>query len=196
MATIPSSGSSVFSGTATSKQTIDSVIFLNISGVLFDNCQDGSVYKKAKELFPQLNERQMSSYHLDRAATHLFNVTAISNLDALLKKVKNSAIVLCSNWASKRTVEQLQEIFQIHAFSRSIIDKVQEYDDYKSLLKGRAKEIAFWLEKHPECKHFVILDDYDEWLEQGFPHNYVEIDIRKLLTQDDVQKAETILSQP
>jgi Leucine-rich repeat (LRR) protein len=180
-------------------KSIASVIFLDIDGVLFDTRKQASILQKTTQLFPNSETSEFNSYHLDTAASHLFEPSAVSNLEALIKDVQNVGIVISSSWREKRSVEQLQEILQKHAFAKCIIGKTPddndiEFENFISDLKGRAKEIAYWLSKHLEILYFVILDDIDIGLSESFPNNFVRINPIKLLSEDDVKKTKGILT--
>lgn len=110
-----------------------------------------------------------------------------------MQEVGEAAIVVSSNWRKGKSVEMLKgSVFAMHSFSKIIIDKtpeeIHEKDD-KTGLSNRAGEIASWLEKHPEVTNFVIFDDEDNNLSERFPENFVHVNIRKLLTDSDVDKA-------
>lgn len=178
-------------------ENITSVIFLDIDGVLYQRCDyDNSVDEIARKLFPAVIGDRFNNFQSSKAHSHLFHPPAVENLETLVQTVKNVAIVISSDWRQNHTVSQLKEIFANHKFSTFIIDKTPEstdqgYKDFRSEqnLSDRAAEIAYWLHTHPQIKSFVVLDD----LEDAFPKNFVHVDRDKLLTKEDIQKAQEIL---
>jgi HAD domain in Swiss Army Knife RNA repair proteins len=165
---------------------VKSVVFLDIDGVLFHNAQDGSVGRKVCELFP--GKDIYTDFECDIAATHLFDKTALSHLEKLLLE-EDALVVLSSSWKDGKSVSKLKRIFAACFFCNRIIDKTPG-EGYAP----RCDEIAEWLSEHPGITNYVILDDRDEGLSQRFENNFVRVDIRKLLTGSDVEKAKKILA--
>ena len=60
-----------------------------------------------------------------------------------------------------------------------------ESDDYEF---SRGKEIDMWLEAHPECTNFVIIDDRMDFTEDQQPH-FVHVNPMIGLTDDDADIA-------
>ena len=57
---------------------------------------------------------------------------------------------------------------------------------------SRGREIDMWLEGHPECTNYVILDDRSDFTEEQGPH-YVHVDSNVGITDDDAEIAIMIL---
>lgn len=53
---------------------------------------------------------------------------------------------------------------------------------------SRGKEIDMWLEAHPECTNFVILDDRMDFTEDQQPH-FIHVNPMIGLTDDDADIA-------
>ena len=101
------------------------------------------------------------------------------------------------------SVRTLRKIFARWFFANLIIDKTPDYTDKEyqkeqyslSSYSGRAREIAYWLKKHPTITNIVVIDDYDNGLSKGFPECFVKVNPDKRLTDGDVEKAKKILNK-
>ncbi|MBS0649192.1 MAG: hypothetical protein JSS10_08225 [Verrucomicrobia bacterium] len=180
-----------------------SVVFLDIDGVLYNNRNDDSTDKIARNLFPDVIDGRYSGYQMDQVHAHLFNQKAVANLEFLIQSVNNLGIVLISQWRENRTIPQLRQIFAKHIFAVFIIDKTPDRQDeeYKSYLcrendgkTSRASEITYWLKKNPQIINFVIYDDCDTNLSKTFGDKFILVDRRQLLTKDDINKGLGIFS--
>lgn len=67
---------------------------------------------------------------------------------------------------------------------------MDDNDDYEY---SRGREIDMWLEKHPECTNFVILDDRIDFTEDQQPH-FVHINSMYGITDDNTNIAIMILN--
>lgn len=169
------------------------VIFLDIDGVLYKDLNDGSILKKARELFPK--EEYWEDFYSNIAASHYFNKDAIKNLDSIINEIEKTYdvwIVISSSWRENHTLSELKnDIFGIHKFSNYIVDMTPNLkkEKFKKLCKEedcnsrcRATEIQFWLNAHPEVTNFVVLDDDQrEHLKQNFGEHFHSIDHSSLL---------------
>jgi hypothetical protein len=178
-----------------------SIVFLDIDGVLLRLFYKGddTINQQASALFPGAQGR-FTRRQFAIAATSLFYTEAVANLRTLIHKVQNTAIVISSNWRIDWTPRQLQEILSMHKFSHYIWDTTPLGSDPNywhpteiDVLEDHVDEIALWLKTHP-FRRFVIYDDsFSQKFKLRFPHNYVQVDPSKLLTQDDVRRGCEIL---
>lgn len=180
------------------------VIFLDIDGVINSPVTREQINKKVDELYPELETIYDKRIQVI-AMSHLFNKTALNNLDNLINKIEKIAkvsIVISSNWRLNRSVEELsQDTFVMHNFSKYIIDKTpeklseEEISTYcidkshsETPFQCRAAEIKHWLHEHSEVDNYVILDDIDSHLSQHFDKKYYKILCEKLLTSDNIEQ--------
>lgn len=171
------------------------IIFLDIDGVLFYNPMDGRVHERvAERLKGRENEisKPYPAIEFDRAAVDLFDETSLHYLDKLIADIAQQTqqevgIVLSSSWRIGYSLEELQDLFKQHSFSKYLIDKTPQL-----FSESRGREIAQWLEENKgrfDVAGFVILDDDDSGLSKNFPEAYVEFDFRRLFRAEEHQKA-------
>lgn len=173
------------------------IIFLDIDGVLFDNPMDGSVHRRVDERLNRIRvegeiPEPYPDIECDRAAVDLFDPTSLHYLHKLISDINEQTqeevgIVLSSAWRERRSLKELRDLFEQHAFSKYLIDKTPK-------LSGqlRGKEIAQWLKEHKahyDVSAFVILDDWDSGLSANFPEAFVEFNPSKLFTAQEHRKA-------
>lgn len=182
-----------------------SVVFLDIDGVLYNNRQNDDVDKVVERLYPNRGEDKLSHTQMSRAHTHLFSKEAVANLESLIQKVENVAIVIASSWVSgSQSLETVRQVFALHSFSRAIIDKVPTADDREFAafrkksenkdLDERTAQISYLLLKNPTFANFVILDDYDHrGFKEKFGNRFIQVDGKKLLSTIDVEQAIAVL---
>lgn len=112
-------------------------------------------------------------------------------------KETGAKIVISSDWriswpGAKSRLERA-------GFSEGlIIDKTPEFmwrrfnGHSSNLDNSRGAEIEEWLNQHPECTNYVILDDREDFNEDELPH-FVKVDPMYGLTDDHVKIAINIL---
>jgi hypothetical protein len=85
---------------------------------------------------------------------------AIARLNRLIEAT-GAKVVISSSWRYGRTVERLQELLTKRDFVGEVIDKTVDCVLHKELYVAdeRGHEIREWLNRHPEVKSFVVLDD-------------------------------------
>lgn len=175
------------------KRTTMIIIFLDIDGVLFYNPMDGRVHKRAAERLQGKNvPKPYPAIEFDRAAVDLFDEASLHYLDKLIADIiqqtqQEVGIVLSSSWRIGYSLEELQDLFKQHAFSKYLIDKTPEFFG-----KSRGDEIAQWLKENKEQHNvvgFVILDDDDSGLSKNFPEAFVKFDYRRLFKAEEHQQA-------
>ena len=92
---------------------------------------------------------------------------AVARLNAIIAKT-GAKVVISSSWRYGRSVERLQAILEERGFVGEVIDKTADcvYMDAPNPKDSnfyhaypRCDEIQEWLDRHPEVKSFVVLDD-------------------------------------
>lgn len=129
------------------REKIDTVIFLDIDGVLMTNFSDYSGE------YPR------------------FDVESIIFLNNLYRSIKYD-IVLISSWKDAYTIKYMNDLFKSNGIEAEIIDKtdiiekaynrcdISLYDiDNKKYKTGRDDEIHKWLSVF-NPNHYLILDDF------------------------------------
>lgn len=177
------------------------IIFLDIDGVLFSDedkhkagknpCQESLDYANKHEEFLRKNSNSYSNNYWNIINAHHFSKHALANLDDLIQRVEAVArpqIVVSSRWRKGHPVEELKEIyFGMHPFAKYIIDKTPDKIPGVSY-HDKAEEIQYWLDQHSEIKHYVVLDDEGWRLQQCFQKRFIQINERRLLVKDDVER--------
>jgi HAD domain in Swiss Army Knife RNA repair proteins len=181
------------------------VVFLDIDGVLYDDSRtvDVETLAEISARHPELSEREC--YELAKVVS--FGREAVKNLHWLLKRNRRKRrVVLCSAWRHRMTSTQLVELFSPYEFAFLMIGRTPSLKDpsgnyYLKIMCSRGKgdrkllrrsdEIAFWLEYYSKSiRRFVILDDSDDGLSEDFPNQYVRVNPEKLLSKEDVERAD------
>ncbi len=174
---------------------LPNILFLDIDDVLMGDCPKNDVLeKKLHELFPDKPDYRckycLCTFEDQSTLSHFFSTEAVGSLHSLIERVNNLKIVVSSSWRQNRNVKTLQEILKVHSFSQHIIDRTPDLP----FPSNRGREIAAWRKQNPEHNQYVILDDWDHGLSVHHPHNFVEVDAAKLLTEADCEKAYKILT--
>jgi hypothetical protein len=115
------------------------VIFLDIDGVLYNTPDQNAVFKKAQELFPQI-EDCYDNRVCSIAASHFFNKQALKNLDhiiAEIEKIRKVSIVI----SSRERTELLQNL-NTHFLAFTIFQNILLIKLLKKFLKIRYKIVA------------------------------------------------------
>ena len=174
------------------------IIFLDIDGVLLSDWEkhqashypskEGIEAANQHESYLRLHSNSYSNNYWSLVIAHHFSKQAVENLSLLIQRIESVAkpqIVISSSWRQGHTPQELRSIyFAMHPFAKHIIDKTPDEIPFAN----RAQEIQYWLNQHPEIKHFVILDDIDERLSKFFGESFIHIHDRYLLTEADVEK--------
>jgi hypothetical protein len=97
--------------------------------------------------------------------------------------------VLSSTWrlAEDRGREATEAALRVHAPSLRLHDETPDLEDELGLEPPRGREVARWLEAHPEVERFVILDDHDDLA--PYEHRLVQTTRAVGLTDDDCRRA-------
>ena len=110
----------------------------------------------------------------------------IARLNGLVERT-GAKIVISSAWRFGDT-EELAELLQHQGITGPIIGETPWMPK-----EARGREIQTWLDRHPgEIESFVILDDDSDMVHLAPYH--VKTDIEVGLTDEDVARAEEILS--
>jgi hypothetical protein len=135
------------------------IIFLDIDGVLVS-------YKNLKERHPADN-------------LHHFEEDAVRALNYLIRELF-ADIVITSAWRIGKTVEYLQEIFDIRGVKGKIIGATPY-----TITGDRGLEIKSWMESNYHPNRFIIIDDEVEGIRGNFK-NWWLTDRNECLRYDDV----------
>lgn len=109
------------------------VIFLDVDGVL--------VNRFALKLAHDMKMREIA------------DPRCVKNLNALTART-GAKIVISSCWRIGRTVDELKQLLHKWRVEGEVIGKTINNWDWE-----RGQEIQEWLDRHPECESFVIIDD-------------------------------------
>jgi hypothetical protein len=158
----------------------DKVIFLDIDDVINTEEKYGNVdiEKAQREHNKDPIYRQ---FYINSARLALESVYNHWNPESIkvLQDICNGTnvkIVISSYWRISYTYEELKFFFRIYDLDKYIVGFTsQSYGD-------RGMEIKHYLDKHPNVKKFVILDDQDDGITRFYEDNYVKID--KYLSMD------------
>lgn len=139
------------------------VIFLDFDGVL--NNEGSFIYEARRR-------KEWKEQGVKGSISQTFDNVNASNLQLVLDTYPEVKIVISSTWRLMFSVEELQGKFaEYHIDHTRIIGATSE----DRLTGSRGLEIKRYLEKHPEIKQYVIIDDND-W--DITPHHPPETFIR------------------
>ena len=165
---------------------LDTVIFLDIDGVLLDRTTiDNTLTTMLKHVFG--NRVSYTDNEKTVAKVRLFNFHALVNLDSLLEYNPNIRIVISSNWRFLDEAKMLRAYFGLYNFSSYITDRTGK-------AVSRGIEISDWLAAHPEIKRYVIFDDIDDGLSLHHKTHFIEVDRQQLLSADNINVAKLRLA--
>lgn len=142
------------------------VIFLDIDGVLnytewyVDDRNPGNLYGQEGDLDPLCVDR----------IKHICDETG-------------AKVVISSDWRLS-WLGTLSRLGRLGLTEDYIIDKTPYF---KSDMP-RGQEIEYWLECHPDCTNFVIIDDRTDFTDDQRPH-FIHIDPMYGINDDDVDIA-------
>ena len=169
-----------------SSAMLDTVLFLDIDGVLLDRTTiDNTLTTMLKHIFG--NKVSYTDDEKTTAEVRLFNSHTLSNLDSLLEHNPNIRIVISSNWRFLGEAKLLRSYFDLYNFSSYIVDRTGK-------ASNRGSEISDWLAAHPEIKRYIIFDDIDDGLSQHHKTQFIEVDRRQLLSADNINTAKLRLA--
>jgi len=87
-----------------------------------------------------------------------FSASACANVQSILVKDPTVRLVVSSAWR-RWGLEKIREILKENNVDSTKVIGLTEADGGWDP-ENRASQIKDWLKKHPEIKHFVVLDDY------------------------------------
>jgi hypothetical protein len=174
------------------------VIFLNIDGVLMSErekqlalakpSEEACKYADSQHEFLSRNTNAYSNNYWSLIVACHFSKKALENLNKLIERIEQVAkplIVISSRWRLGRTLDELIRIyFKMYTFSRYIADKIPDKIPGKDFPSLRLDEIRYWLDCHPEIKHYIIFND--EPLDQTFEKHCIVC--HGLLSEQDIEK--------
>jgi hypothetical protein len=96
-----------------------------------------------------------------------FASSAVEALNWLIKE-SQADLVISSTWRLQYSLPDLNECLLEEGVMKRAIDVTPDLSRRHPPQK-RGAEIGLWLERHPEVKRFVIIDDWDE-MEALRPH--------------------------
>lgn len=121
-----------------------------------------------------------------------FHKPAMINLEFLLNKVPDLKIVVSSAWRKNGLKSVRNTLKENGVDPRKVIDITgdEQSPDEKD---HRGYQVECWLERHPEVKDFVILDDQTDFV--PLKDKLVKTTGHRGLTQANVEKALEILGE-
>ena len=169
------------------------IIFLDIDGVLqptcsqkrfdhikeIDDVRDRLIAEYQSEIY-----REVDKYDL-AAVVYDWNESAVELLKRLLDEC-DAKIVLSSDWRRSKNESIMRALFKIHGLDGYFLESL-DYETYPD----KAVDIAIYLEKHPEAKRYVVIDDID--FESKFPSSSVCTYKDDKLTDETARLAKEIL---
>lgn len=159
------------------------IIFLDIDGVLNHASQGDSIV-----------EANIDTHEYPTFAPYFAPAyTATKNLLDIYLAYPNTKIVISSIWGNYLNHFEIWECLLYTAVHHEEPMAVH-FDSItpQHLTSTREEEISMWLTKHPEIKHFVILDDITM---SYLGKRAVRVDPDKGLTKADADKAIKILGK-
>jgi len=157
------------------KTTFDSIIFLDIDGVL---CTQ---YPWKPDVIAE------DGYSA-------FNATCVQNLNRLIAQTK-AKVILTSSRRINKTAAAFEEIMHRRGFRGEVAGKINEHTELNQ--SSRSEEIVAWLEKNGEPRRYVILDDDTRLAEIGeryLPH-WVRTTYHRGLDEEALERALSLLKE-
>lgn len=157
-------------------------IFLDIDGVLnytkwyVDDRNPGNLYGQEGDIDPLCVER-VKRICRETGAKVVVSSDWKLNWAGTLSRLEKMG--LTKEYISGHTPNHVIDRLGAHTYF------TKEQKDYEY---SRGKEIDLWLEEHPDCTNYVILDDRTDFTEDQWPH-FVHIDPMYGLTDDNTSIA-------
>lgn len=159
------------------------VIFLDIDGVLnytqwyVSDRNPGNINGQEGDIDPMCVERVLRICKETGAKVVISSDWRISWEGTLMRLERMG---LTRDIVIDKTPELIWTRMSMHDYMLSEEDEGYEF--------SRGKEIDLWLEAHPECTNFVIIDDRCDFTEEQEPH-FVHVNSMCGLSDDDVDIA-------
>lgn len=155
------------------------VIFLDIDGVLnYDKWYTSEEYQN-------LFYKDDVELEIDPACSERINKICTET---------NSKIVITSDWRISSWYGTIIRLKRGGINEDYILDKTPErpWFNIKGYDYSRGAEINDWLEQHPECTNYVIIDDREDFKEEQKMH-FVHVNKSEGFTENLMEKALNIL---
>jgi hypothetical protein len=190
----------IFSNISPAKPSF--IIFLDIDGVcwpddefvrqpkywnLLGNYELGDLLRVHKHFFKRYYDFDEIS---EIMRTFCFDPSHMERIKKLCQEF-DARIVISSSWRVNRTINHLQNVFDLWGIGEYVIGKTKD----SQWQLGRENQIGEWIEQNKErVLGFVILDDQSGYeLELKFPKRFVECNARVGFDQRAYEKAKNIL---
>lgn len=184
------------------------IIFLDIDGVLF-RVSDSQIEKHLRKRYAELkiepSKQDFSAKEWAEACAELLDKQALEYFNQLIAIIESRGesvgIVVSSDWRRRLSVVELQKLFQQHAFSKKIIDKIADNIDVIDdeigihLPLERGEQIDVWLQQNRErfnVSNFLVIDDVDAKISELFGNHFIHCR-DSLFSQRDLDLATSLL---
>jgi len=180
----------------------EKIIFLDIDGVI-QGYGNGQRFKRIASV-PELQKELTVKYGIDYEAYNKYDIGAVyydwnPHAISLLKKMLHATgakIVISSDWRLEG-LQRMKDFFRLYDLHEYVIDATDNIDleEIRARTKGtrfiefRAMEILDYVEKHPEIKRFVAIDDMN--LSEGLEGHFVRTS--HLITDEQCDRCIEIL---
>src|SRR4051812_13326145 len=131
------------------------VIFLDFDGVL--NSQGSFLYEGRRR-------KEWKIQGVKGPVNQTLCNVCTANFQYILDTYPEAKIVISSTWRTIFSIAELQGILSEYHVDHSRIIGATPQD---RLAGNRGHEIQWWLDKHPEVTHYIIIDDNDWGIEQA-----------------------------
>lgn len=121
-----------------------------------------------------------------------FHKPACVNLEMLLNKVPDLNIVVSSAWRSKG-LETMKDILKNNGIDPRRVVDITGHEQSTDVKDHRGFQVEKWLERHPDVRVFVIVDDETDFV--PLRDRLVKTDKYVGLTQSNVEKMLEILGE-
>jgi len=151
------------------------IIFLDFDGVL-NNLTE--MRAQSQSSHPTMF-KQMFSYQNMKCLRKLIEITGAK------------VVLTTSHRYRDLTLAIFKEICKLNYIDGCVIDRTKDlYHENRQLssAKIRVIEINEWLDRHPSCVKYIVLDDMNMEL-----HNFIQTDLSSGLTMENVEKAIELL---
>lgn len=175
------------------------MIFLDLDGVL--SLSEDHRFRALQRRLEAGNsdwlaaQTALTRNELNKAQVDCLDAVAVACLHQLIRCIIRAefqpCIIISSDWRYGFSIQQLQDLFSVHLFSKYIVGKTE---DNSSLRRGIL--IKNWLEQANasfEIVGYVILDDIDDQLSEHFKDQFVKCDYNKGFVQSDFERAMKVL---
>lgn len=125
-----------------------------------------------------------------------FHKEACINLEYLLNKIPDLKVVVSSSWRTYG-LQAVKDVLKSNGIDpRRVLDITgheQNEDAPDHVGNYRGYQVQCWLDRHPEVKHFAIVDDENDF--QDLPGKLVKTNKYNGLTQANVEQLIQLLEK-